>query len=175
MKIHLHLHSARTDDCVELSHTLLPSFASLPPVNHVLRAGVMVLSLRELHAKAAKESTLAAGFLKRRVDIETRVIELTSTEVCACRGVAVAVGQMCVCCHRVADVCECLYVWWCVSVGGSNILTSVGLHLNGMFVSRPHAMLPRSESCRRSAKPTSWTGSKLSKTATQPWPASPER
>ncbi len=44
-------------------------------------AGVLVMSLRELQTKVAREGATAAGFLKRRIDIENRVIDMTGTEV----------------------------------------------------------------------------------------------
>ncbi len=43
--------------------------------------GVLVMSLRELQTKVAREGATAAGFLKRRIDIENRVIDMTGTEV----------------------------------------------------------------------------------------------
>ena len=39
------------------------------------------MSLRELQTKVAREGATAAGFLKRRIDIENRVIDMTGTEV----------------------------------------------------------------------------------------------
>lgn len=62
-------------------------------------AGVLVMSLRELQTKVAREGATAAGFLKRRIDIENRVIDMTGTEVRA------KAQFMCI------PSCRCLWTW----------------------------------------------------------------